>query len=142
LGADDQRALIRSLFSDSHFTVLGFTARDGKPICCVIFLSGSEIKANHIMGVHPWAEVQGNVIVDWEENAGKLDKFYPFGHKCLHNGHEVGTYVTISKNGSITSEILTNVMRHLDTHFQWDRTEATPFVLLDGHGSRFGLDFL
>jgi hypothetical protein len=142
LVAADQRALIRASFSDCHFTVLGFTAGDGKPVCCVIILSGSELRANHIMGVQPWAEVHGDIMVDLEQNSGRLDKFYPFGPKCVHLGHEVSTYVTISENGSITSEILTNVMKHLDTHLQWDRTEANPFVLLDGHGSRFGLDFL
>jgi hypothetical protein len=140
--ASDQRALIRSSFSDCHFTVLGFTAGDGNPVCCVIILSGTDLKANHIMGVQPWIPVEGDVTEQLEENSGGLDKFYPFGPKCFHNGHEISTYVTISENGSITSEILTNVMRHLDTYLQWDRTEAIPFVLLDGHGSHFGIDFL
>ncbi len=30
----------------------------------------------------------------------------------------------------------------MDTHLQWDRAEAISFVLLDGHGSCFGIDFL
>jgi hypothetical protein len=50
--------------------------------------------------------------------------------------------VTCSESGSITSEILQQVLKHLDTHLGWDRSEATPFLLLDGHGSRFELPFL
>ena len=33
-------------------------------------------------------------------------------------------------------------MQYLDHHVGFDQTEATPFLLLDGHGSRFGLSFL
>ncbi len=72
-------------------------------------------------------------MVEMVQNSGGLDKFYPFGPKCVHLGHKVSTYVTTSKNGSITSEILMSIIKHLDTHLQWDRTEATPFVSLDGH---------
>jgi hypothetical protein len=140
--ASDQRALIWSSFSDCHFTVLGFTAGDGNPVYCVTILPSSDLKAHHIMGIQPWIPVEGNVTEHLEENSGGLDKFYPFGPKCFHNGHKVSTYVTIGENGSITSDILTNVMRHLDTHLQWDRAEAIPFVLLDGHGSCFRIDFL
>ncbi len=35
-----------------------------------------------------------------------------------------------------------DTLRHIDTCLEWDRTEATPFLLLDGHGSRFELPFL
>jgi hypothetical protein len=142
LVAADERALIWSSYSDTHFTVLGFTAGNGNPVCCVIILAGSELKANHVMGLQPWVEAHGDVTVNLEENSGGLDKFYPFGPVCNHNGHEISTYVTVSENGSITADILLHVMKHLDTHLAWNREEATPFVLLDGHGSHFGLEFL
>ncbi len=35
-----------------------------------------------------------------------------------------------------------DVLQHIDRCLSWDRTEATPFLLLDGHGSRFELPFL
>jgi hypothetical protein len=53
----------RSSFGDSHFTVLGFTAGDGNPVCCVMIFSGTEIKANHIMSSQLLAEVHGDVTV-------------------------------------------------------------------------------
>jgi hypothetical protein len=33
--------------------MLGFTAGDGNPVYYVIIFSGTEIKANHIMGAQP-----------------------------------------------------------------------------------------
>jgi hypothetical protein len=80
------------------------------------------------MSRHVRVAGHGDIIVDLEGNSVEVDKLYPIGPTCFHNGHEVSTYVTIWENGSITSEILTNFMRHLDTHLQWDRTEATPFL--------------
>jgi hypothetical protein len=53
LVAKDQRALIISSYGESPFTMLGFTAGDGNPVCYVIIFSGTEIKANHIMGAQP-----------------------------------------------------------------------------------------
>jgi hypothetical protein len=34
------------------------------------------------------------------------------------------------------------MLQFIDLHAQFDRDEATPFLLLDGHGSRFELEFL
>jgi hypothetical protein len=104
-------------------------------------LAGSELRANHILGCQPWANVDGDAS-DIRRNSKGLDKFYPCGPKCTHMGKEVDTFVTISEHGSIDNEILTLVMKHLDRSLQLDRLEAIPFLLLDGHGSRFGLDFL
>jgi hypothetical protein len=41
----------------------------------------------------------------------------------------VETCVTCSKNGSITGNILTDVLRHLDAHLNFDHEEATQFLL-------------
>ena len=54
----------------------------------------------------------------------------------------IPTFVSCSEKGSITSEILASVMKHLDDHVTIDHSEATPFLLLNGHGSHFGLEFL
>jgi hypothetical protein len=82
------------------------------------------------------------VTTNLEENSHGPEKYYPYGPTCHVNGKVVETLVTCSESGSITSEILTQVLKHLDTHLCWDRVEATPFLLLDGHGSRFELPFL
>jgi hypothetical protein len=121
--------------------VLGFTAADDNPVCCIIILAGSELKANHIMGIQLWVEVDGDVC-NVQRNSLGLDKYSPCGPKCTHLGCEIDTSVTISENGSIGTEILMLAMQHLDTSMELDWLEATAFLLLDGRGSCFGLNFL
>jgi hypothetical protein len=139
---DNQRALLRSSFADCHFTVLGFTNGRGEPVCCVIILAAMEISAKCIMGLQPWADIIGDPMVDIEANSHGIDKFYPYGPTCVVGGKSVEAYVTCSESGSITSDILTNVLKYLDKKLDFDRSEADPFLLLDGHGSRFELPFL
>jgi len=122
--------------------VLGFTNGLGQPVCCVIILAAAQVTAKDIMGLQPWAEPIGDPTINLSENAYGPDKYYPHGPTCIINGKKVETLVTCSESGSITSEILQQVLEHLDTHLGWDRSEATPFLLLDGHGSRFELPFL
>jgi hypothetical protein len=81
-------------------------------------------------------------MVDIEANSHGIDKFYPYGPTCVVGGKSVEAYVTCSESGSITSDILTNVLKYLDKKLDFDRSEADPFLLLDGHGSRFELPFL
>jgi hypothetical protein len=137
-----QRALLRSSHADCHFTVLGFTNALGEPICCVIIIAGKEIAAKHRMGLQPWADFVGDPEVDLNENSNGVDKYYPYGPTCYPFGKEVETYVTCSESGSITSEILVESLAHIDRKLTFDRSEAVPFLLLDGHGSRFLLPFL
>ena len=48
-----------------------------------------------------------------------------------------------SPNGSIASEILRDALHTLDHHKIFDQSNGKkPFLLLDGHGSRFKLSFL
>jgi hypothetical protein len=137
-----QRALLRSSHADCHFTVLGFTNGRGAPVCCVIIIAGKEITAKHRMGLQPWVDYIGDPAVNLTENSNGVDKYYPYGPTCFPYGKEVETYVTCSENGSITSEILRDALKHIDSKLTFDRTEGTPFLLLDGHGSRFQLPFL
>jgi len=69
-----ERALLSSSFDGCHWTSLGFTLGDGRPLLCVI--------------------------------------------------------------------IIADILKYIDSFDIFDRTEAIPFLLLDGHGSRFGLCFL
>lgn len=86
------RALICASYADKPFTVLGFTSSDGNPVCCVIILAGSELKANHIMRIQPLVEVDGDVL-DVHRNSGGLHKYYPCGPKCTHLGCEIDIYM-------------------------------------------------
>ena len=52
-------------------------------------------------------------------------------------------FVCNSENGSITSELLCSMLKHIDDCCVFDRTDGVlPFLLLDSHGSRFKLLFL
>ena len=41
----NQQALIHSAFNDCHFTVLGFTAATGQPVCCAVIIACKELQA-------------------------------------------------------------------------------------------------
>jgi len=71
-----------------------------------------------------------------------LDKYYPHGPTCTYNGKEIATYVTCSESGSITSKILRDIIKYLDSNLNFNHSECMPFLLLDGHGSCFELPFL
>jgi hypothetical protein len=56
---------------------------------------------------------------------------------------EVPSFVTVSPSGGITSQMLADLVKHLDDLGVFPRDEGPdPFIVLDGHNSRFGLPFL
>ena len=70
---------------------------------------------------------------------------FPTGPKCKFNGKSIPSLVRWSPSGSITSDILVDALVTLDRHEIFERScgnERKPFLLLDGHGSRFELPFL
>jgi hypothetical protein len=99
-----------------RFTVLGFT--------------NGQVTAKYIKGLQPWApETVGNPAINIVENSHGPLKVLPYGPTCNANGNNVETCITCSENGSITGQILTDVLKHLDTHMNYDNEEATPFFL-------------
>jgi len=101
-----------------------------------------EVDAKHIMGLQPWVIIEGQLIENIKASSTGTDKYFPHGPSCFYNGKDAPCYVTCSKHRSITNEMLADIMSHLDCKIQFHRTEAMPFLLLDGHRSRFGLPFL
>jgi hypothetical protein len=134
--------MMASLYKDRHFTALGFKLADGRPLLCIVIFAGAEVDTKVRMGLQPWCDVEEDLMKNLEENSNGLDKYFPFGPTCSVNGKDIPCYVTTAENGSITSEILVNVLKHIDSFNVFDCTEAYPFLLLDGHGSRFAEDFL
>ena len=100
-----------------------------------------EVEAKHVLGIQPWAEINGEVTTNLDKNANGTNKYCPHGPTCVYNGKEMPCYPTSSENGSITSDILAQIMQYLYHHVRFNQTEATSFLLLDGHGSRSGLSF-
>ena len=140
----DKRAVKKSSYQDSHFTVLGFTLATGEPLCCAIVYSSQveDVDVAIRMGIQPWCEINGEGVADLEANSNGVEKFFPFGPTCFYKGRKIPCFIGSSENGSITSNLLTSMLAFIDENAKFDRTEATPMLLLDGHGSRFESVFL
>jgi hypothetical protein len=86
----------------------------------------------------PWVGDDDNLI----SNSG-LGMRYPMGPTCEFAGKSLPTFWCCSESGSITAELLTDMLRYLDKANIFDRSDGvSPFLLLDAHGSRFDLQFL
>jgi len=138
----DSQAQIQLAFKDCHFTVLGFTAATGEPVLCVIVLASKTMKMDYIMGVNPFANIdEDNLLTD--NHCDGEDKYFSMGPSCDVGGKKVPCFICNSENGSITSELLCSMLKHMDDCHIFDRTGGVlPFLLLDSHGSRFELPFL
>lgn len=127
---------------DSHFTVLGFTTATGHPLMCAIIFAAKELEYSWALGFDANAKWSGD-HKDLRLNAGELGKPFPMGPSCTLNGVEVPTFCCCSENGSITADLLTDMLKTIDGLGVFDRSDGVPpFLLLDGHGSRFDLTFL
>jgi hypothetical protein len=122
---------------------------------CAIIIAASKLKVTDVTGFNPLSEdaqeVCGEEIKALQEeiNAMKVehiigaDRMFPFGPTCTFNRVEVPIFVTCSKNSSITSQLITSMLDKMDEHSLFDRSaRINPFLLCDGHGSRFNELFL
>ena len=129
---------------DRHFTLLGFTNLKGEPVMCLLILAGVEQKFEVETGIDLTAPMYGDVKDTdfFEKNCGK-GKMFPMGPDCTVNGTRVPCMIRWSQKGSITSDILRDALKNLDHYKIFDRSaKRRPFLLLDGHGSRFELPFM
>ena len=135
---------IKVQHSERHFTLLGFTALSGEPLLCLIIISGVREQLNIETGIDPTKSVMGDVndedFVDKNFGPGKI---FPGGPTCSFGGQEIPCMVRWSPKGGITSQILADSLAHIDSFNVFDRANGkTPFLLLDGHNSRFDFPFL
>lgn len=134
---------------DKHFTCLGLTTLSGETVMCVVIIQGKTRNILFETGVDLDADAIGEKKdeEDYEfflNNIGK-DKLYPGGPTCNFKGKDVPCMVEFSDSGGITSSILTKIFQTIDTLkiYENDRNEGLrPYIILDGHQSRFDLDFL
>ena len=136
---------------DSHFTCLGLTRFDGHPLMCVILLTGKRRNLMVETGIDTNTDVpiEGDIETDGEYQFFKNNfgegKLFPGGPKCIYKGKDVPCFVRFAEKGGMSGEILTEIFKTLDDLelFKKDREEGkVPFMLLDGHQSRFDLEFL
>jgi hypothetical protein len=68
---------------------------------------------------------------------------YPGGPSCSYEGKTIPCMVAFNVGGGISATILTDIFRTLDkSEIFSPKNELRPFVLLDGHSTRFDLEFL
>jgi len=131
----------RAATKDTHFTVLGFTAATGEPVMCAIIFAAKALQEQWKLGFDPFAKCIGGEN-DIHLNIGE-GKVYPQGPNCTFNGKNVPCFCCSSESGSITGELLIQMLQSMDALQLFDRsTGLNPFLLLDGHGSRFELEYL
>ena len=111
---------------------------------CVIIFAGKRRNALVELGIDPFAEDIGEVTdEDYVMKNKGPGKRFPGGPSCKHNGKEIPCFCAWSEKGSMTTEILTRILETLDHLQVFDRSRGIkPFLMLDGHGSRYGIPFL
>ena len=138
---------------EKKYTTIGLTGLDGKPAMCIIIFAGKQRNILMETGVDTSLfrnpgdldlESELDDLHFFNENYGD-GKLFPGGPTCLFKGKEIPCMVRYSTGGGITPEILTDILRTLDKLgvFEKEREEGIrPFLLLDGHQSRFSVTFL
>jgi hypothetical protein len=148
-------AQARNSFKDNHFMVIGFTAANGQPIMCDIVIAASKLKVTDIIGYNGLSSdgqdicgesmkvLEEEIHAMKDEHSNGADCMFPCGPTCTFNGVEVLMFVMCSKNGSITSRLLTNILSKMDDYCLFDRSNGkNHFLLCEGYISRFEEPFL
>jgi hypothetical protein len=134
--------------TDMHFTVLPFISGTGEAVLCAVILKSEkdvgDIPLNWIYGVDvtkPF-EPSENEEEQYDKNVGE-DKIIHGGPTCIYNGKRIPCYVCTSPKASITSQHLADMLEYIDSFNLFDRSDGKkPFLLLDGHHSRYEVPFL
>jgi hypothetical protein len=117
---------------------------------CAIIIAASKSKDTDVTRFNPLSEdaqdVCGEEMKALQEEINEIKNehsngayhIFPVGPTCTFNGVKVTTCVMCSKNGSITSQLLTSMLTKMHEHSLFDRSAGiNPFLLCDGHDSCF-----
>jgi hypothetical protein len=131
-----------------HFTCLGLTSLSGDPVMCVVIIDGKTddllVRTGVDMDCGKYYEKEGEEDDDdiFVKNMGKGLQ-YPCGPTCSYRGKTIPCMVAFNPGGGITATILTDILRSLDKLEIFPRKDGLRlFLLLDGHSTRFDLEFL
>ena len=94
----------------NHFTVLGVTALDGRPVLCVVIMTGKQFELPVATGID-WEAI--NTTLDYDIEEGKEIRFlrenrgdgniFPEGPPvCDFNGTKIPSFVTFSEKKKLT----------------------------------------
>jgi hypothetical protein len=142
-------AEVECSIADCHYTVLPFTAATGDPVMCAVIMKSADSRcpASWIHGIdvmrlnnNATAQLHG---VEFYREVTQGDGACAGGPVCTFQGKAVPCFVGSSPHAGITPELLTGMLRILDELDLFPRVDGRrPFLLLDGHWSRFDLDLL
>jgi hypothetical protein len=124
--AKDMPAQVRNSFKDNHFTVLGFTSADGRPVMSAIIIAPSKLRLTGVTWFNPLSKdakdvrsdemkvLDEKIVAMKDENSNGVDRMFPLGSTCTFNGSQVPTFITCSNNDSIISQLLTKMLSKMD----------------------------
>ena len=103
-------------------------------MCAVIF-KGKEMKGDWQLGVNIQAPLNPDSC-EPEDNYGPAGR-YSGAPKCWLRGKLVESFITCTKGGGITSQLLADMLKQMDDCGLFPREPGgpLPFLLVDGHGS-------
>ena len=131
--------------SDRKFTLIGLTSLTGQPVMCIVVIQGIMRNRAAEIGIDVTIQPDGNPTdADFFMKNSGPGKYFPGAPVCHFRGKEIPPLVRWSESGSITSEILADVLKTLDALDVYPRSNGNPkpFLLVDGHQSRLQLPFL
>ena len=131
--------------ADRKFTLIGLTSLTGQPVMCIVIIQGTMHNRAAEVGIDVTVQPNGNPTdADFFIKNSGPGKYFPGGPVCHFRGKDIPPLVRWSESGSITSEILADVLKTLDTLQVYPRGDGhpKPFLLVDGHQSRLQLPFL
>ena len=100
------------------------------------------VEGKHILGIQPWAKIEGAPTINFKANSNGINKYYPCRLTCFYDGKKTARYMMCSENRLGITEILADIMHYLNNQLTFARDNVIPCLLLDGHVSQFGLPFL
>ena len=129
---------------DKLYTMIGLTALNREPVMCVVIFAGKRPNELCETGLDLYAPTVGEPSdPDFFENNSGPGKRFPGGPTCEYLGKKVPCFCAWTEKGGVTSEVLVKMLQTLDKYEIFDREHGiVPFLIADGHGSRFELEFL
>ena len=131
LGARGSQARKGCSISDAHWTTLGFTSSDDKPVMCAIIFASQTLTVEERLCIDFFAPMPNELSTSMVGNYGE-GKWFPGGPTCTFRGHQIPCYVTSTPKGSITSEVLRDMLKRINQTGVFPRVsdQPTPFLLL------------
>ena len=126
--------------ASGRFTLMWLTAATGETVLYIFILAAKSLSITDVKGFDYRASILYDSSNTMEKNMGE-GKALTRLSVCKFRWILIPGLMCMSPKGSISSEILTEALKYLDqlNVFEQHQDGPTPFVLLDGHGSRLVL---